>query len=394
VKHRANIIGAEAINALGANLSEIWDRMMGLECGIRPLVNLPKGRYQTDVAGEVLPEIENRLPEVDGNSRLFRLAAAAAAGALKQAESIDRNLDLENTGLVFSTTKAGIDELEKIITRENSGNPEYIYPGAVAAKLAGHLSLGGPVIAVSCACASGLAAIVQAARMLRDGSAARMLVVGADILSDFVMQGFSSLQALSERPCRPYDCARDGMSLGEGAGALVMSADENPESLASVGGWGITNDCTHINVPDPGGRGLQKAVEAALAMSGKKRSEIDCINGHGTSTIPNDEMEAEAIAGAFGENPPPLSSMKGYFGHTMGAGGVIETAINIEALREKIIPACMGFAEKGVGPLLNICREHLEQKRLDNILTLKSGFGGINAAVIIKAFSSQQSAIS
>jgi 3-oxoacyl-(acyl-carrier-protein) synthase len=380
---RVNIIGAEAINALGADLSEIWDRMMGLECGITPLVNLPKGKYQTGVAGEVLPEIENRLPETGCDSRLFRLAAAAAAGALRQAESADKSFDREHTGLVFSTTKAGIDELEKFIQQKNSGNPQYLYPGAVAAKLAVHLSLGGPAVAVSCACASGLAAIVQAARMLRDGSAARMLVVGADILSDFVMQGFSSLQALSERPCRPYDRARDGMSLGEGAGALVMTAGENPEALASVGGWGITNDCTHINVPDPGGRGLRKAVEAALAMSGKKRSEIGCINGHGTSTIPNDEMEAEAIAGAFGENPPPLSSMKGYFGHTMGAGGVIETAINIKALEKNIVPACLGFAEKGVGPALNICREHLERERLDNILTIKSGFGGINAAVII-----------
>jgi 3-oxoacyl-[acyl-carrier-protein] synthase-1 len=210
-----------------------------------------------------------------------------------------------------------------------------------------------------------------------------MIVVGVDVLADFILSGFSSLKSLSRRPCRPYDKERDGLSLGEGAGAVILAVDKsNLPVLATIKGWAVTNDANHITGPSRTGEGLKVAMKKALNMAQMTPEQIDYINGHGTGTIYNDEMEAQAIGTVFEKSLPPVTSMKGYFGHTLGAAGTIETGLCLMAMRENTIPACLGFERLGVDKPINVPAEHLKHN-LTNVLTIKCGFGGVNAAVIL-----------
>jgi 3-oxoacyl-[acyl-carrier-protein] synthase-1 len=255
----------------------------------------------------------------------------------------------------------------------------------LARDLAGALGLAGPTIAVSNACASGLVAIIHAARMVRQKRVRAMLVVGADTLSDFVLGGFSSLRALSSGPCRPYDKDRSGLSLGEGAGALLIAeadaVDAPPAAL--MRGWNISNDANHITGPSRTGEGLKKALRAALEMSGLPPDAIDYVNGHGTGTLYNDEMEAQAFHAVFGDAGAPVTSMKGYFGHTLGAAGVIETALCAMVLRDKTVPASLGFRTPGVGAPIRILDAAKSFEPMRALVTVKSGFGGVNAALVM-----------
>ena len=201
----------------------------------------------------------------------------------------------------------------------------------------------------------------------------------------FVVKGFQSLRSLSTGPCRPFDKSRDGLSLGSGAGAVLLaSADNQPaNALASISGWSCTNDATHITAPAKGGAGLQSAVRQALAMAGLQPSDIGYINAHGTGTVFNDEMEAQAYYQVFSPNLPVTASLKGYIGHTLGAAGVIEAILSVMVLNKKLTPASLGFSELGVGQPLRIPMENTPIPDLRYVLSSKVGFGGINAVMVL-----------
>jgi len=276
-------------------------------------------------------------------------------------------------------------DLERLATGSDApANPRY-NPYSLACDVARALGIGGPVLAVSNACASGLIAMVEAARILERGEADAVLVVGVDVLTDFVLSGFSAFRALSPQPCRPYDADRDGLSLGEGAGALCLAREpaEGEHALAELAGWGISNDANHITAPSRTGDGLRNAVGSALVRAGMECYDVHYVNGHGTGTVYNDAMEARALCDALAGCPVPVSSMKGYFGHTLGAAGVIEAAICLTALRERTVPASLGLSTPGVGRPLRVARSPLALGEMENVLSVKSGFGGVNAAVIL-----------
>ncbi len=252
----------------------------------------------------------------------------------------------------------------------------------MASDLGDELRMDGPVLAVSNACASGLVAIMEARRILEQGRCARVLVVGVDILSEFVLSGFSCLKALGRGPCRPFDTRRDGLSLGEGAGAILLTRDPGPGALAVIRGWAATNDATHITAPSRTAAGLTSALAHCLEESGLEAGDIDYINAHGTGTVFNDEMEALAIHSTFGPDAP-VSSMKGYIGHTLGAAGVIETCLCVMALRDRIIPASMGLRDLGVSSAIRLPVRHLQAPRMKRLVSIKCGFGGMNAAIIL-----------
>ncbi|HOE67415.1 MAG TPA: beta-ketoacyl-[acyl-carrier-protein] synthase family protein [Candidatus Hydrogenedentes bacterium] len=373
------ITAASAVTSLGADVEAAWSGMMRNIRGIRPMQRLPRGRYRSDVAGEIPAELEAAL-EAPPGARVRRLALHAARQALRQAPG-----SRDRTGLVLATTKADIDGLGAALRGEIAQWPAHYDPAALAIDLAQALGLEGPVLAVSNACASGLVAVAQAARLLRRNDAERMLVVGVDVLHEFVLGGFSSLAALSPDPCRPFDANRTGLSLGEGAGAIALCREGSlaGTGLGVVRGWAVTNDAHHLTGPSPTGEGLQRALRGALAMAGMAPEAIDYINAHGTGTAYNDAMEMKAVAAVFGENAPPMTSMKGYFGHTLGACGVIELALCLKAMEQRTIPASMGLDSLDPGSALRIPAEHMPVPRLDAIISMKSGFGGVNAAVAL-----------
>jgi 3-oxoacyl-[acyl-carrier-protein] synthase-1 len=262
--------------------------------------------------------------------------------------------------------------------------PGWWNPGALAAWLGEQLAVRGPCIAVSNACAAGLVALIQGARLLQRQEVDVVLVLGIDVLADFIVSGFVAFRAVSDRPCRPFDADRDGLSLGEGAAALLLSRGEPPSpAIGVIEGWAVTNDAHDITAPDPTGRGLARAIDAALTRSSLEPNEVDFINAHGTATLQNDTMEAEALAAVFGPRTPPVASMKGYFGHTLGAAGVIEAALCLNTLSDQVLPASCGFRTLGVDRPIDIVTQPRECKTAQHVLSLKSGFGGVNAAVVL-----------
>jgi 3-oxoacyl-[acyl-carrier-protein] synthase-1 len=284
--------------------------------------------------------------------------------------------------LVLATTKAGVDELERHAGGVDGEGICHYLPSVMASDLAAELRLGGPVFAVSNACASGLLAVMEAARILDGAQCDQVLVVGVDIVSDFVLAGFSCLKALSPLPCRPFDKGRNGLSLGEGAGAILLTKDRGRHGLAAVRGWAATNDATHITAPSRTGSGLTAALATALKVSGLVPDDIDYINAHGTGTVFNDEAEALAIHSTFGPGVP-VSSMKGYLGHTLGAAGIIEMCLCVMALRDRIIPASLGSQKLGVSSPIRVAVCHQQVSQMDHIVSIKCGFGGMNAVVIL-----------
>jgi 3-oxoacyl-[acyl-carrier-protein] synthase-1 len=381
------IISIDAATSLGLGAESTWERMMAKVHGIKPMKSFPHNKYQTNVAAEISNKIIGEISveiDIESNSRALLLALSTARRAL-------RNLSCEwdkkelRTGLVLSTTKGDMQEFERRAMGKKEREEFLFIPYNLAQKLAAVLEVGGPVFAVSSACTSGLVAVIQAARVLDRGDADMMLVIGVDILSDFILQGFSSLSLLSTEPCRPYDKSRDGLSLGEGAGAILLARERfaSASAMGVLKGWGVTNDAEHITGPSRTGKGLAFAIQNSLEMAKINCEKIHYINGNGTGTIPNDQMEALALEKLFRGKCPPVSSMKGYFGHTLGAAGVIEAALSVVALNKSVIPASLGFEELGVEGNLNVSGDHIPVQEMDNILVIKSGFGGVNASAVI-----------
>lgn len=211
-----------------------------------------------------------------------------------------------------------------------------------------------------------------------------VLVAGSDLVSEFVHAGFHSLFAISGKPCRPYDKDRNGVSLGEAAASVVISKNASTfksEPLDFLGGTS-SNDANHISGPSRTGEGLVRSVTKTLKNSGLTSADIDFINAHGTATTFNDEMESIAFD-RMEMNTTPLISLKGYFGHTLGAAGIIETAISLQSLRTNSVPVNIGYTEEGTSKTLNIVTDTLE-KPLKRFLKTASGFGGCNASCIIQ----------
>lgn len=286
-----------------------------------------------------------------------------------------------NTSLICATTKGAVDEL--LISRTPfSGQPWHI-----AEQLAERLHIAGEIHTVSAACASGTIAVIQGAMRIASGECENALVVGLDLISRFVLSGFGSLKALSPKGCKPFDAGRDGLSLGEGAGWVLLSNEDNARwtsgsMTAQVPGWGISCDAKHITAPCKNARGLIASLEQATIGL---KTKLGGINAHGTGTIQNDAMELVAFSKVFNtyNTPPiPVCSIKGAIGHCLGAAGVIEIALSLKSLNNNILPPTVGLiaaadstvALSGKAPL---------QLLHPSVLSCNSGFGGINAAILL-----------
>jgi 3-oxoacyl-[acyl-carrier-protein] synthase-1 len=285
----------------------------------------------------------------------------------------------EKTGLIISTTKGNIDALEN-----DRGSSEKAYLSQLAQILKDFFGFQCEPIVLSNACVSGLLGIVTAKRFIQQGRYDEVFVVGGDIISEFVLSGFNSFQAMSKMPCKPYSKYRDGITLGEAAACVLVTSNTNnlAEEAVQIIGEGSCNDANHISGPSRTGEGLVRSVQSALKEAGLSVAEIDYISAHGTATPYNDEMEAVAFNRLKMEQIP-LNSFKGYFGHTLGASGLVETIIGMHSLKENRCFASLGFDECGVSKPLNII-DKTTKKPLDIFLKTSSGFGGCNTAAIFQ----------
>lgn len=276
-------------------------------------------------------------------------------------------------GLVVSSIKGNVEEI---------GTGESAVPVAVSAcRVAAGLGFRQEPLVVSNACISGLSALIHARRMLLSGRCDQVVVVGAEVQSRFIVSGFQSLKALSPEPCRPFDAQRRGLNLGEAAATMVLSRAEScPAGCWALVDGATRNDANHISGPSRTGEGSYKALRYVLACCDPQ--ELAFVNVHGTSTPYNDEMESVALQRA-GLSELPLNALKGVFGHTMGAAGILESLISMQAADAGIILGTRGFRQMGVSCPVNVSAENRPTGK-KAFIKLLSGFGGCNAAMLFR----------
>ena len=284
----------------------------------------------------------------------------------------------KKTILIISSTKGNISLLESETYNKESNKRISL---TTSAKLvADHFHFVNQPIVISNACISGVLAIITGLRMIQSGQYENAVVAGADVISKFVLSGFQSFQAISEGHCKPFDAARNGINLGEGAGTVILSSQKKYSQGIKVSGGSISNDANHISGPSRTGEPLNNAISKALKDADLSSAAINFISAHGTATVYNDEMEAKAITLANMQSAP-VNSLKGYYGHTLGAAGLIESIVSVHSMKEDLVLPTMGFKNMGVTVPVNICTS-LYKASLQNCLKTASGFGGCNAAVI------------
>jgi 3-oxoacyl-[acyl-carrier-protein] synthase I len=314
---------------------------------------------------------------LDNNFTKFEKILIASVSQALENSSI--NVSDKKTGLIISSTKGNVSLLET--ETYNASLQEKISLSSSANLIAAHFKIASKPIVVSNACISGLLALLTGMRLIQSGQYDNVVVAGADVISKFVLSGFQSFNAISENPCKPFDANRNGINLGEGAATIILSASKKTSQDIKIMGGSVSNDANHISGPSRTGEELNIAITKAMKEAKLfSPNDIDFISAHGTATIYNDEMEAKAITLANMQHIP-TNSLKGYYGHTLGAAGVIEAIIAIHSLKENTIIPTKGFENIGVSEPINVCNS-LQKKNLRNCLKTASGFGGCNAALV------------
>lgn len=349
-RRRAVITGLGAVSAWGWGVALLREGLRSGRTGIGPFQRFDHRRHRTHVAGEVPPGPPPsfaRGPRWPRLSLADRFAVFAAREALAQA-GLEGRLDERLAGVFFASSTGGMLESERYFT-------ELVRPGArpplglmssqqingPGDAVARDLRVTGPVQTLSSACASGALALEAALAAIRTGEVDLALAGGSDSLCEITYSGFNALRAVDEAPCRPFREGRAGMSIGEGAGVLVLESLEHARArgatpLAELRGSGASCDASHMTAPHPEGAGAALALARAFADASLDPSEVGFINAHGTGTPLNDAAEFAAFKCAFGARASevPLTSTKGVVGHLLGSSGAIEAIATVLGLRD------------------------------------------------------------
>jgi 3-oxoacyl-[acyl-carrier-protein] synthase-1 len=355
-------IGAEnIISPLGNTAEENFERAKKGESGIGLFENVGVGSEDLNLSKIKSLKIDNKFYYLLSNC-LSAVIEGVAEGVIAS----------EDTIVIVSTTKGDIEEhLRTPILN-------------AVEQLQADFNLAHSPLIISNACISGVLAMNTANNLIQSSTYKHAFVIGADAVCSFVLYGFQSLYAVSDEPCQPFDKDRKGITLGEGAGGVFMTSfldlfkNECFEFVEGIS----SNDANHISGPSRTGEGLYRTIDKTLELGGVKIEEIDFISAHGTGTLFNDEMESIAF-NRHGMNQIPLNSFKGYFGHTLGAAGLIETVMSMQSMRNNTLIKSMGYANEGTSGGINVLAEN-QQKEVNTILKTASGFGGCNASAIIR----------
>jgi 3-oxoacyl-(acyl-carrier-protein) synthase len=381
------------VSAAGWTLDETWEAIEQGRSGLRTLSLFESQRCGKLPVGEVTgdPALRSGLL---GGSRSDHLAVWAARQAWSDAGLDPSCFAADRGAVVLGALTGGMMFTEEFLSRlhlEQRADGRHLADRACcnsADRVAELFGLGGFRTTVSNACASGGAALGLGCDLIEAGEADVMLAGGVDSLNRVVLNGFNSLMLVSPEGCRPFDAERKGMSVGEGAGVLVLESEEHAKARgARVRAWlagrGNTCDAHHVSAPQPEGRGLHEAMRLALEGAGLAPAAVDYINAHGTGTADNDPVEARAIRALFGEVPPAVSSTKRFFGHALAAAGAIEAIVTVLALERQAIPANLGL--RTVDPKIPLAPvAEYRRAKLDVAMSTSLGFGGNNSAVLFR----------
>ena len=408
-KRRVVITGIGPITPIGTTRDELWSGLQRQRSAVRSLSRFDPSQFRSHNAAEVNDFVPTDHLENKRAKRLDRFAQFSVVGAQLALADADLDLSRENkerVGANMGTALGGIGYAESQLAvflqrglREVDATLALsVFGGASSCNIAIELGVMGPNSTNAMSCASGTIAIGDAFRQIRDGYADVMIAGGAEApLAPLCFGAFSLIRAMSTRneepemASRPFDKDRDGFVMGEGAAVLILEEYERAESrgakiYAEIAGYGTTNDAYHMTAPRPDGSQAARSMQLALDDANVSPDEIGYINTHGSSTPLNDSTETMAIKKVMGDRAykVPMSGTKGYYGHALGASGAIETAICALALEQEWLPPTVNLQVADKACDLNFLPGTGRKERVEHILTNSFGFGGINAALVLR----------
>jgi beta-ketoacyl-acyl-carrier-protein synthase II len=409
IKHRRVVItGLGLMTPVGHGVDETWAAILAGKSGLGPMTLLEHGDHAIGGVCEVKgfdPEAYMDRKDARRRDRYQQLACAAASEALRWSGLVIDDDNRERVGIIFGT---GIGGLRTVIEQEavfqtqglrrlNPFGITMIMPNGAAGMIAIDYGIQGPTTTITTACAAGADAVGHAFRAVRYGEVDVAVTGGTEcIMTHVAIGGFERAGATSTRSTetpRPFDAERDGLVIGEGAGALVLESLDHALTrgatiVAEIVGYGQTTDAHHITAPPENGSGAARAIRKALADGGLRPEDIDYISAHGTATQLNDAAETAAIKSALGEHAynVAVSSTKSMTGHIMGATGGIESVFCALAIRDQVVPPTINYATPDPACDLDYVPNRAREQRVQVCLNNAFGFGGHNAVVAFREY--------
>lgn len=410
MRRRVVVTGVGLVSPLAIGTQETWDALIDGQSGIGPITQFDASELPCRIAGEVEgfdPSAYLEHKEIKKTDRFTQLALAASEMALADSglEITDENS--RRVGVMIGSGIGGLNVIEethkKVLEKGPSRISPFFIPALIVNMAAGQVSIRhgarGPNGTPATACTTGLHAVGDASRMIRDGYADAMIAGGTEsVITVLAVGGFTAMKALStgfnDRPelaSRPWDRDRDGFVMGEGAGLVVLEEYEAAKRrgapiYAELVGYGMSADAYHISAPHPDGDGAVLAMQSALEDARVPLERVGYINAHGTSTPLGDQAEVKAIKRVFGDHAYRLavSSTKSSTGHLLGAAGGLECGILALAVKNQILPATLNLENPGEGCDLDFVPKVPREVDLDVALTNSFGFGGTNGTLLMR----------
>ncbi|MDG6094095.1 beta-ketoacyl-ACP synthase II [Acetobacter sp. AN02] len=405
------------VSPLGLGVENIWKRLIAGESGIGRIRAFDASELPAQVAGEVpqgpksegLLDISEWIPVKDQKKmdRFIHLGLIAAEEAVEDSGWKPQNEeDRCATGVMIGSGIGGLQTIYETSVAVHEGRARrvspFFIPSALINLVSGHVSIKygfkGPNHAVVTACATGVHAIGDAARIIMLGDADVMVAGGAEAtVCALGIAGFSAARALStgfndtpEKASRPWSRDRDGFVMGEGAGVVVLEEYEHAKKRGAkiygeIIGYGMSGDAYHITAPAEGHDGAFRAMKAALKSAGIEPSQIGYVNAHGTSTMA-DDLELEAVERLFGDAAKnvAMSSTKSAIGHLLGAAGAVETMFSMLAIRDGVVPPTLNLEDPSKESVIDRVAKEAQQRKVDIALSNSFGFGGTNASILVR----------
>jgi 3-oxoacyl-[acyl-carrier-protein] synthase II len=404
---RVVVTGIGPVTPVGTGVEEFWTGLTTGRNGIGPIERFDASDLPVHLAGDVRdfdPSAWMDAKEIRRTDRFVHYAIASAKLAWQDAGTPE--IPSERAAIVFSTGIGGIETLlrqHSVLLEKGPGRVSpFMVPALMANAAAGHIAMifgfTGPNFCTVSACASGAHAVGEGFRMVRDGLADLALVGGSEAATlPLTVAAFAQMTALTkntdpETASRPFDAARDGFVLSEGACALVIERADRAEArgariYAEVAGYGASDDAFHITAPDPKGTGAAIAIRKALEDAGEEPSVVDYVNAHGTSTQLNDAGETAALKAALGDEVAhrvAVSSTKSMTGHMLGAAGAVEAAASVLAIQRGVIPPTIHYETPDPDCDLDYVPNEARVAEVDFAISDSFGFGGQNAVVAFR----------
>jgi 3-oxoacyl-[acyl-carrier-protein] synthase II len=400
-ERKVAVVGLGAVSALGLTAADYWEGLINGRCGIGTVDLFDTSAYRTHIGAQVrglIPSAHFGKKELKRMSRCDQLGIIAAREAVADSGLDFSREDPDRIGVLMGGGAGGMLSGEKyrrdLHEKKRKPRPSLLIPFSPSVTtdyIALEFDITGPRATVVTACSSSSTSIGYAADWIRQGDADIVIAGGSDAMCELTYSGFNSLRAVDDRPCRPFDGGRKGLSLGEGAGILVLEEMGRAKArgariYAELAGYGIAGDAYHMTAPEANGEGAARTIAAALLDAGVTSDEVDYINAHGTATKFNDVAETAAIKKVFGERAYriPVSSIKAMIGHCLGSAGGLEAVAAVLSVCHDIAPPTIHYETKDPNCDLDYIPDTARRMRIDVAISNSLAFGGNNTTIVVR----------